>query len=396
MKVESAMKAVVVGAGFGGLAAAVGLHQRGWDVTVVERAPELLPVGAGLVIAPNGLKALDTLGAGNEVRKLAALNGDAALRRPGGGIVVRTAGDAIVRRFGDAMMPATRAAVMDVLTAMLPRDALRLGVAATGLEPGLEPGGGSARPVLLTQSGVMPADLIVAADGVNSALRKALFPEHPGPVFSGFTAWRMLVPAPPGDYLPGETWGDGQVFGVTPLADGRIYAYAADHAAAGVTYPDEKAELLRRFGSWHHPIPEIIAAAGPGGILHNDVYEMADPLPAYHRGAVAVLGDAAHAMTPHLGQGANQAMEDAVTLAALAGPARNGVELEKALARYTELRAPRGADIVKRSHKLGALTQTRSRPKAALRNGAMRLAGRVVPDLALRAMDPVVAWQPPL
>ncbi|MFD0639164.1 hypothetical protein ACFQ9X_53840 [Catenulispora yoronensis] len=123
---------------------------------------------------------------------------------------MRTAGDAIVRRFGDAMMPATRAAVMDVLTAMLPRDALRLGVAATGLEPGLEPGGGSARPVLLTQSGVMPADLIVAADGVNSALRKALFPEHPGPVFSGFTAWRMLVPAPPGTICPGRPGATGR------------------------------------------------------------------------------------------------------------------------------------------------------------------------------------------
>lgn len=385
------MKAVVVGAGFGGLAAAVGLFQRGWEVTVVERAPELRPVGAGLAVAPNGLQALDTLGAGDAVRKLAALNGDAAVCRPDGRVIARTAGDAMVRRFGDPIIPATRAAVMEVLLALLPHDALRLGTAARGVEPG----GASTRPRLLTDSGPLEADLIVAADGVNSVLRKALFPEHGGPVYSGFTAWRMLVPAPPGDYLPGETWGDGRVFGITPLADGRIYAYAADHADAGVTYPDQEAELLRRFGSWHHPIPEIISAAGHDGILHNDVYEMADPLPAYHRGAVAVLGDAAHAMTPHLGQGANQAIEDAVTLAALVGPAADAAEIAIALARYTALRVPRGIDIVRRSHRLGALTQTTSRPKAAVRNAGMRFAGRIVPDLALRAMDPVVAWEPP-
>jgi 2-polyprenyl-6-methoxyphenol hydroxylase-like FAD-dependent oxidoreductase len=380
-----------VGAGFGGLTAAVGLYRRGWEVTVAERAAALLPVGAGLAVAPNGLRALDTVGLGDAVRKLASLQGDAAVRRPDGRVLARTAGAAMVRRFGDAVIPAARSAVMDVLTASLPPDALRLGVAATGVEAG----GASERPSLLTDSGALDADLVIAADGVNSVLRRALFPEHGGPVYSGFTAWRMLVTAPVGDHLPGETWGDGQVFGITPLADGRVYAYAADHAAAGRMYPDEKAELLRRFGRWHQPIPEIIAAAEPGAILHNDIFEMADPLPAYHRGAVAILGDAAHAMTPHLGQGANQAMEDAATLAALVGPAQDSAEIATALARYTALRAPRGADMVRRSHRLGALTQTTSRPKAAARNLGMRLAGRVVPDLALRAMDPVAAWQPP-
>ena len=102
------MKAVVVGAGFGGLAAAVGLHQRGWDVTVVERAHELLPVGSGLAVAPNGLRALDTLGLGDTVRKLAAFHGDAAMQRPDGRVIARTAGTAIERRFGDAVIPAPR------------------------------------------------------------------------------------------------------------------------------------------------------------------------------------------------------------------------------------------------------------------------------------------------
>ncbi|WP_194905128.1 FAD-dependent monooxygenase [Catenulispora rubra] len=385
------MKAIVVGAGFGGLTAAAGLFQRGWDVTVVERAPELRPVGSGLAVAPNGLRALDTLGAGDAVRKLAAFQGDAAVTRSDGRVIARTASKAIIRRFGDAVIPATRSSVMDVISGLLPADTFRLGVEAKGVEAG----GASRRPRLLTDSGPLEADLIVAADGVNSVLRKALFPEHPGAVYSGTTAWRLLVPTPKGDFLPGEVWGGSQVFGITPLADGRTYAYAADYAEPGITYPDERAELLRRFGAWHFPVPQLISAADPETVLHNDIYEIAQPLSAYHRGAVAILGDAAHAMTPHLGQGANQAMEDGVTLAALVGPSQSSTEVVTALAQYTALRAPRGADMVRRSHRMGALTQSTSRPKEALRNLGMRLAGRLVPDLALRAMDPVVAWQPP-
>ena len=385
------MEAIVVGAGFGGLTAAAGLVQRGWDVTVVERAAELRPVGSGLAVAPNGLRALDTLGVGDAVRKLAAFQGDAAVTRSDGRVIARTASQAIIRRFGDAVIPATRASLGDVLTALRPADTFRWGIE----ERGIDVGGSPLRPRLLTDSGPLEADVIVAADGVNSMLRKALFPEHPGAVYSGFTAWRLLVPTPDGDFMPGEVWGGGKVFGITPLADGRTYAYAADHAEPGVTYPNEKAELLRRFGAWHFPVPQLISAADPETVLHNDIYEIAQPLPAYHRGAVAILGDAAHAMTPHLGQGANQAMEDGVTLAALLGPAQSSAEVVAALVRYTALRAPRGADMVRRSHRMGSLTQSTSRPKEALRNLGMRLAGRLVPDLALRAMDPVVAWQPP-
>jgi 2-polyprenyl-6-methoxyphenol hydroxylase-like FAD-dependent oxidoreductase len=388
------MEAVVVGAGFGGLTAAVALRRRGWDVTVVERAPDLRPVGSGLAVAPNGLRALDELGLGDAVRKLSALTGDAAISRPDGRVIARTDGRAIERRFGDPVVPVPRAAVMDVLTGALPEQAFRLGISAIAVEPG-SASAGRPRPRLSTDAGPLEADLIVAADGVNSALRKALFPKHPGPVYSGLTAWRLLVAAPSGELVPGETWGDGRLFGITPLADGRVYAYAADHAEPGVTRPDERAELLRHFAHWHDPIPELIASAQPGTILHNDIYEMATPLPAYHLGGVAILGDAAHAMAPHLGQGANQAMEDAVTLAALVGAATDSAGVAAALERYTALRSPRGADIVRRSRRMAAVTHTVSRPKAAVRNLAMRLAARVVPDLALRAMDPVVAWQPP-
>ena len=110
------------------------------------------------------------------------------------------------------------------------------------------------------------------------------------------------------------------MFGVLPLASGQVYCYASAPAPAGVRHDDEAAELKQRFGRWHDPIPGLIGAISPDRVLHDDVYWIAEPLPAYHRGRVAILGDAAHAMTPHLGQGACQAIEDAVVLASVAGP----------------------------------------------------------------------------
>lgn len=392
-------RAVIAGAGLGGLTAAVALHQQGWSVTVCERAPELRPVGAGLAVAANGLRALDVVGIGDAVRGLAAIQGDAAVRRPDGRVLSRTSGEAIVRRFGEPVVLAVRSALHELLAQRLPDGAIRLGTPASGIESG----GEDAPARLLTDDGPLEADLVVAADGVDSVLRAALFPRHLRPRFSGFTAWRMLVPAPSEPYIPGETWGRGRVFGVTPLADGRIYAYAADRSrtprlpapeTTPTPTPTEQAELLTLFGSWHAPIPGLIAEADPASILHHEIYELAEPLPALHVGRVAILGDAAHAMTPHLGQGACQSFEDAVTLATLVA-GTDAQAIPAALSEYTALRRQRTAEIVRRSRRVGAFTQARSRPAAAARDLTVRIADKLFGDAALRSMDSVLGWQAP-
>ncbi|GAA2364548.1 FAD-dependent oxidoreductase [Nonomuraea africana] len=368
-------RAVVIGAGIGGLTAAVALERRGWQVTVLERAERLEAVGSGLAVAANALKALDTIDLGDEVRRLSRIQGTGGLRTPHGRWLIQTSEQSAAARYGDSIAIMLRATLVDLLADRV-RD-LRLGTPVTGVD--------AENGVVRTQGGEFEADLVVAGDGINSATRAALFPGHPAPVYSGVTAWRVLVPQPGGVVQSTETWGRGLVAGVHPLADDLVYLYATDLAPAGEPHGDERAGLLRRFGDWHQPIPALLESARREDVIRNDVYYLGTPLPAMHRGRVALLGDAAHPMTPNLGQGACQAIEDAIVLAATAPD----------LTAYTEARLARTAKVVAQSTKICRATKVRHPLAVRLRETGMALAGRLSSDLMLRSMDEVLGWTPP-
>ncbi|MET8339433.1 FAD-dependent oxidoreductase [Streptosporangium canum] len=399
-------RAVVVGAGIGGLMAAVALQQRGWDVTVFERASSLEPVGSGLAIAANALKALDTIGVGDEIRELSAIQGEAGVRRADGRWLMKTTEESTSARHGDSVVLLRRADLVDALSARLAPGTVRLNTTVTGVDPesgrvtvetgtpGADwadgPAGGAGAGAAGVETGTAgpEADLVVAADGIHSPIRAALFPGHPGPRYSGVTSWRVLIP---GGGVPGQTfesWGDGKVFGVMPLAGGMAYCYATDTVPAGGGGGDQRAELLRLFGKWHAPIPALLAAASSENVLRNDVHYLATPLPAMHRGKVALLGDAAHAMTPNMGQGACQAIEDAVVLAHLADEGAG-------LAGYTAARLERTAKIVARSASICRASQFRNPLAVRLRDTMMALTWRLAPGRMTGAMDEVLGWTPP-
>ncbi|MGW1954589.1 FAD-dependent monooxygenase [Streptomyces sp. NPDC001920] len=375
-------RAVVIGGGIGGMTAAAALHRTGWDVTVLERAPSLQPIGAAISLAPNSLRALDVLGLGDEIRDLAAWQGDGGLRTPSGRWLSRTDAAAVTARFGDPLVMLHRATLINCLAGRVPQDAVRTGVAATVADPG-----DAGRPARVsTPDGEMEADLVVAADGIRSAVRRVLFPDHPGTVYSGFTSWRVVIPLPGVEFASHETWGRGRIWGSHPLKDGRVYAYAAAITPAGErASDDEKAELLRRYGDWHDPIPAVLAAARPEDVLRHDVHHIAEPLPAYHRGRVALVGDAAHAMPPTLGQGGNQAVEDAVVLA----------HHHADLAAYTAARLPRTTAIARRAVKVGRLGMMRGRTGVAVRNTATAALSKAAPLLFLRGFEDIAGWRPP-
>ena len=402
-------RAVVIGAGIGGLAAAAGLHAAGWDVTACERAASLEPVGAGLAMAPNGLRALDVIGAGDMVRA-DAVRQEIGFRRPDGRWLVRSSTDRMLTdRFGDPVILLPRARLIDALTTRVPDGVVALSTEVTSAGPDGH---------VVTTAGELDADLVVAAEGINSAVRGALFPGHPGLRYAGFTTWRLLTqgaPDAPGPVPMAETWGRGSVFGVMPLADGRVYCYAAAAAPQGARSPDgELAELVRRFGGWHEPIPALLAMTAPDAVLRHDVSELAAPLPALHRGRIALLGDAAHPMTPNLGQGACQALEDAAVLTRLAtaiayapgvpgvpagsaAPAAtaDGSRVAAMLAEYTTMRLARTTRVVALSRRAGRMTTWTSPPAVAVRDGLALTLGKLAPSALLRGLAPIYDWHPP-
>ncbi|MFD9408685.1 FAD-dependent oxidoreductase [Streptomyces sp. NPDC059989] len=384
--------AVVVGAGIGGLTAAIALHRRGWHVTVCERAAEPPTTGAGIGLAPNALRALDTIGVEAARAAGSAVPTTMGVRRANGQWLTRSDTADMAARYGMPPIAVPRPALTAALAAALPSEALRYGTAVTAVDDAM------GRPTVRTAVGPdLPADLVVAADGIHSPLRRAYFPEHPGLHYVGETAWRTIVDAP--DLrIPAmsETWGRGERFGVTPLSDGRFYLYATAVVPAGSRSADSRAELRRRFASWHDPIPALLDRVGrldPADILRNDLYDLAAPLPRLHHGRIAWLGDAAHAMAPNLGQGGCQAIEDAVVLAHLlpAGDGGDGGDrgdgtdaVPAALAAYTAARRDRTDAVRLRARRVGRLGALRNPLAAAARD----LAVRAVPNrLALRGMD---------
>ena len=363
------MKAIIVGGGIAGLGSALALTKLGWQVEVFERAPEFTEVGAGLSLWPNALRALDALGVGELVRGRAVLAGQAGIRDARGRWLTRTDAAELARRYGPTVM-IHRADLLEVLRAAVPDEGLRPRVSVTEVRPA---------GLVVHSGGQSRADLVVGADGVRSVTRRSVWPDAPAPRYAGYTSWRVVTPPVPVTEAA-ESWGRGERFGYAPLADGRIYCYATANAPVGAP-GGGLAGLRRRFGGWHHPIPALLDAADPGAVLHHDLYEL-PPLTACTCGAVVLAGDAAHAMTPNLGQGACQALEDAVVLATVMASGDG-------LCAYDRQRRPRTQMITRRSRRIGATGQWASPVATSLSNRTLRL---LPPSSFARSLAPVLDW----
>ncbi|GHB38700.1 FAD-dependent oxidoreductase [Streptomyces cirratus] len=378
--------AVVVGGGIGGLAAAIGLHRIGWDVTVLERSSMLEDAGAGISLAANGLRALDELGVGGAVRDASRGQYSGGTRTPRGGWLTRMDGSALEKAVGTPIMGIPRSALHQLLREGLPAGSVAIDSEAATVE---QVGPETVHVGYSTTA--LEADLVVAADGIGSKVRGQLFPDHPGPVHSGSTVLRAITEHAVDLRTDFElTWGRGAEFGHIAFLDGKAEWHAVLSLPAGTRFGDPLTELRRRFHTWHDPIPALLDATRPEAVLHHDVNELRTPLPSYAVGRIALLGDAAHAMTPNLGQGACQALEDAVTLAAALGAEST---VEAALARYDAERRPRSQAVAGAARQAGRMGQQLSHPLAVtLRNTAMRLTpSRAATRMILRHH----AWVPP-
>jgi 2-polyprenyl-6-methoxyphenol hydroxylase-like FAD-dependent oxidoreductase len=393
--------AVVVGAGIGGLAAAGALARTGWQVTVLERADRVRAGRTAMWLWPNGVRALHALGLGIGLDAIATPVPAGGVRRPDGGWLAQPGAG------GEAPVVVHREDLHDALVAGLgDRVQIRTGVAVRGVRA--TPG---ERPAVTDGRHTMEADLVVAADGVDSVIRRRVAPESVA-VSAGCAAWRAVIPwyrAPrlPGDApIGGETLGAGYRFVAASLGErggaggssrGGIYWVATATGASRPEPPATQLALLRRwFAGWHAPIGELLAATEPDDLVQAEVRELR-PLPRGYgfpvgTGGVVLLGDAAHAMPHHLGQGACLALEDAATLSSIMADVAPGPRLLAAVGAYDQLRRPRAARVVRQVRRVGAVVQARGRLARRARDAAF---GALSPRLFDRAATSAAQWRPP-
>lgn len=339
-------KVVIAGGGIGGLTAGIALLRKGIDVEVYERANGLGEIGAGLTLSPNALKAYAGLGLYDAVAEIGYESDWQIVRRwDTGEEVSRVNRRGWDKVFGAPYLSLHRADLVDVLGASFPSERLHLGAEAVGAETL-----GDSAVLRLADGREIEADLVVGADGIRSAVRGSLFGVE-SPRFTGTVCFRGLVPF---DTFPPELLTREWTLYTGPEKHVIYYmvrrgdvtnfvAHIRSDSWTGESWTEEAdpSEILEAFSGWHEPLLQLLGAA-------EKYYKWAlfdrEPIPAWTKGRVTLLGDAAHAMPPFIGQGAGMSIEDSYVLAAALDHLSG--DITGALGLYEKLRIERANGMV--------------------------------------------------
>jgi FAD-dependent urate hydroxylase len=335
---------VVVGAGIGGLTAAVALQQVGNRVRVIDQTRELRPAGAGISLWSNGVKVMNALGLGPRLAAVGGQMSSMGYRDAAGATLCQFSLAPLVERVGQQPYPVRRADLQALLLEAAGPDVVRLGERCDGVVDH-----GDHVEAVLDSGDRLEADLVVAADGTRSRLRSHVVGHEIERMYVGYHNWNGIVPD---DVALGDPtgWtmyvGSGQRVSTMPVRDGQYFFFdvpLADPTISGLAAQDE---LRRHFAGWGPGVQRLIDAIDPAGVTNVSIHSH-EPLDRFARGRVALLGDAAHTTAPDLGQGGCLAMEDGLVLANFLVTTNVGVA--DALERYSVERVPRAADIVRRA-----------------------------------------------
>lgn len=343
-------RVIVIGGGIGGLATAIAFCRKGWEVSLHEASPEMRPIGKGIWMPINAMQVLERLGLAEHVSKIGWPIESIEMRTVSGTLLSTIRLKELMARYGHGIISILRADLASILSNALPRDVLRLASQFTHLAQ--ESGQVRAH---FKDGSVETADLLVGADGIHSRVREQLFP-HVTLRYSGQTCFRGISEfALPSDLASTcrEVWGGKNRFGFSAVGPQQVYWFAPQLSPAGVEDGlDSRMErLLDAYREFPKPIPEILAATVASDTIRTDLFDF-PPLAIWSEQNVVLLGDAAHAMTPNLGQGGAQAIEDAWMLAEQCDGSHS---VDEALRTYERIRMPRAEWITKTSWKFGQI-----------------------------------------
>jgi 2-polyprenyl-6-methoxyphenol hydroxylase-like FAD-dependent oxidoreductase len=338
----------IIGGGIGGIVTAVALRQFGYNVTVYERASALNESGAGMMLWANAMRVFLELGLVEKIKPYGGEMNQFLVRTDNGKVLMNIA-------TGDFEVPSVcirRADLLSILVGELPTEIINLSHKLENIEQIND------KVVVRFENGVMNEhDAVIGADGIGSIVRRQIF-DNCQPIYRGYKIWRGIAEYFGDDVCDGEsseTWGVGQRFGILNTGKGRFTWYATANVLR--THADSpngrKAELLNLFDGWHNPINALIANTNDNTIMKNSASDLPQ-LKHWAKGRIALLGDAAHPITPNLGQGGGMAIEDALVLAKCL---RAENSIENALKTYEKKRITRTKHIQQRSRLMGKIGQ---------------------------------------
>ncbi len=381
-------KAIIIGAGIGGLCTAIELQRTGWKVSIWDKANSLTGLGAGIVLAPNAMFVLEKLGVANDIRNHGSKVDKAVILSWDGKEIMCLPTDIQAQKYGTHSYLIHRGALQTIL-----RNKLKKETSLHIQKELLQFSESEHKVTAFSKDGsTEEADVLIGADGLHSKVREILF--GPQPLrYSGYTALRgictlkdnVLMDEHGGGF---EAWGKGKRFGFTKIGKGKYFWFTAINTPENKEIPklERKTKALHLLNGWCDPINAIIQATHSDDILHHDIFDRT-PLTYWSSNRVTLLGDAAHPMLPNLGQGGAQAMEDAFVLTQ---SLNSTTDITKALKEYEEKRIPRTTKVVKQSRRMGRLVQIENPLILQARNTMLR---RLPTKLFIDRMHWVVGYK---
>lgn len=358
-------EATIIGAGIAGLTAALALNRMGIRTLIYEAAPAIHEIGAGLGLGANAIMAFDRLGIKDEVIALGRILPAFSILDERGKRITYTDSARLSLKYGVDNFTIHRAELHHLLLSKInPRD-LVIQKRAIDIEQS-----GTVSKIFFQDGSIHESDFLIVADGIHSPIRQKLIPGSV-PRYAGYTCWRAVIDNSQLNLNESsETWGPGKRFGIVPLAKNKTYWYACINAPreSHVFRNFKVNDLQDQFKNFHEPIPSILRETKNEQLFWNDIIDL-KPLPRFAFQHTLLIGDAAHATTPNLGQGACQAIEDAVVLAQELKKESN---VAAAFKNFEKRRISRVHYITNTSARIGQLAQWENSVAIKLRNFLFR------------------------